>query len=565
MLSDFKICGASAQEPGAEMSRLELPLSDGSQIHAGSDIAFASADGRGQSGSLLLGQAGQDISNVAFAQPNAPAGAPQQPSYRAGGEAEQVPSPTYLDPGNEQLSVAQQLERLTQRMNEYETASRARDDATRTIIRDSFAERGSSINDYVIFGGVLESLVFWQEDFDGVSESDIVLDTAELDFEIQMSNWALGSFVVEYFDGNDFFLQSTEDDEVAIDRLTVRQAWVMVGDLSNYPLFALIGRDVVPFGISTGDPITDVLTINDPLTVEVFETREDFVLFGYAGPVCCSPPAGKPVPAPPVRPLIFNPIARRVATAVVPYCPCTPPTKPAQPTWPPCTCTVPFTAGVYFFNGDTIDGPLEEDHIQHMGGTMGYLHRGSFGCIPWSVDMDVDVTSSVFDSNFLQYEYRRFLPEIGYVPGMAAHIKTMIGPTSFIAEWNGALTDAEFVDDAAVAQSIRPQAWQVAFAYQFDWNPSVEFIGAQGTYFVMGYSETEGLAGVTKAVGDPLAPTLLRVGNAPEKRLSVGVGEWVLPGLRVAVEYSHNIDYDVAAGGTGNSADGVFFQTTYEW
>jgi hypothetical protein len=545
---------------------MSLPIDDAPEVDATADIAFAST-ARVAGGSSILWQDPNGVNTVEFAQLTPPRVEPQ-PSYREGGAAEQVPippTPSYLDPGTQELSVTQQLERLNQRMSELETASRARDDATRTIIRESFAERGSNINDYVVFGGVIESLIFWQEDFDGVAESDIVLDTAELDFEIQMNQWVLGSLVVEYFDGEDFAFTSTDEEEVFIDRLTVRQAWVMVGDLSNYPLFALAGRDVVPFGISTGDPITDVLTINDPLTVEVFETQEDFILFGYAGPVCCPPPAGKPVPAPPVRPLIFNPLARRLATAVVPYCPCTPPTKPAVSYWPPYTCPAPFTAAVYFYNGDTIDGLLEEDHIEHMGGTMGYLHRGCIAGIPYSIDVDVDATSSVFDSNFLQFEYRRFLPDIGYVPGMAAHAKTMFGPTSFIFEWNSALDEAEFVDDDLVARNIRPSAWQVAFAYQFDWNPSVEIIGAQGTYFTIGYSETEDLAGVTKAIGDPLAPTLLRVGNAPERRLSVGMGEWVLPGLRIAVEYSHNVDYDVADGGTGNSANGVFTQITYEW
>ena len=55
-----------------------------------------------------------------------------------------------------------------------------------------------------------------------------------------------------------------------------------------------------------------------------------------------------------------------------------------------------------------------------------------------------------------------------------------------------------------------------------------------------------------------------RTGNVPERRLSAGVGEWVLDGLRVAFEYSHAWDYDVGLG-TGNSADGVFMQVTYEW
>jgi hypothetical protein len=45
----------------------------------------------------------------------------------------------------------------------------------------------------------------------------------------------------------------------------------------------------------------------------------------------------------------------------------------------------------------------------------------------------------------------------------------------------------------------------------------------------------------------------------------VGVGEWVLPRVRVALEYSHIFDYSVAKGGTGNSANGAFAQLTYEW
>ncbi len=45
----------------------------------------------------------------------------------------------------------------------------------------------------------------------------------------------------------------------------------------------------------------------------------------------------------------------------------------------------------------------------------------------------------------------------------------------------------------------------------------------------------------------------------------MGFGEWVLDGARVAVEYSHIVDYSEEEGGTGKSADGVFMQLTYEW
>jgi hypothetical protein len=43
------------------------------------------------------------------------------------------------------------------------------------------------------------------------------------------------------------------------------------------------------------------------------------------------------------------------------------------------------------------------------------------------------------------------------------------------------------------------------------------------------------------------------------------MGEWVLDGLRVALEYSYIVDYDVADGGTGEDGHGVFWQMTYEW
>ncbi len=494
------------------------------------------------------------IAPAEFAQPNA---------------EESLPRPSFLEPDDNEMSVAEEVRRLHERIDQLETARTAQEDATRTIIRQSFAERGANINAYVLFGGTLETLTFWQTDFDDVAESDIVLDTAELDFEVTVNSWSVGSLVIEYFDGTDFLFPTNQGDEVGVDRFTVRQGIITIGDTSRYPLFTTVGRAVVPFGISTGDPVADVLTIVDPLTVEVFESLEDFVLFGFEWPTPPPPPpvsAGSPPPPLPPQPLLFNPLVRRSVTRVCKYCGL-PPVPPAAPVAVPPTPTPPFSGAIYFFNGDTVDGPFEEDHIEHMGGTLGYrTKRYTWQGIPWSVDFDVDATSSVFDSNFLQFEYRSYLDQIGFVPGMAAHVKSNIGPVALVLEWNGAIGDADFIDDVGTPVSIRPQAWQIALAYQFDWNPSVEIIGLQGTYFTIGYSESSDLAGVSR-IFDPLAvvPVITRVGFVPEKRLSVGIGEWVLDGLRVAIEYSHAIDYDEDEGGTGNSADGVFWQLTYEW
>jgi hypothetical protein len=462
--------------------------------------------------------------------------------------------------------VADQIEQLKQRLSELEATRTAQEDATRTIIRQSFAERASNITDVVSFGGTLETLMFWQNDFEGIEESNIVLDTAEFDFDIQMNNWSSAALYIEYFDGEDFLFPTTEGDETAVDRFFVRRGTITLGNVTRYPVYATMGRDVIPFGISTGDPVTDVLTIVDPLTVEVFETREDFLMFGFELPV---PPPPAPVSAysvPPVapRPILFNPLGRRMVSCVCPYC--GPLDTPKKPVAVPYTCWAPYTGAIYFYNGRTLEGINDANHIEQMGGTLGYRKKGTIGNtnIPWTTMNAVDVNSSVFDSNFLQFEYRRFLDQIGFVPGMAAHTRSSIGPFGFVLEWNGAIGTAEFIDDAGNPVAISPQAWQVAINYQFDWNPTVEFIGAQGTYLAIAYSESRDLAGVTRIL-DPLLPVPTRVGFVPERRFSIGIGEWILEGMRIAFEYSHAIDYSQADGGTGNAADGFFMQWTYEF
>jgi hypothetical protein len=221
----------------------------------------------------------------------------QPPSFLQG-EDPAPRRPSFLDSEDSAWSVTRELERLNQRIDELETARRAQEDATRSIIRQSFAEKGSNINDYVVFGGTIESLTFWAKDFEDVAESDIVLDTAELDFEVTVNSWSVGSLIFEYFDGTDFFFLTSEDDEVAVDRVTIRQAIITVGDTTRYPLFGTFGRAVIPFGISTGDPVADVLTISDPLTVEVFETHEDFILIGFEWPTPPPPPPVSPGAAP---------------------------------------------------------------------------------------------------------------------------------------------------------------------------------------------------------------------------------------------------------------------------
>ena len=97
---------------------------------------------------------------------------------------------------------------------------------------------------------------------------------------------------------------------------------------------------------------------------------------------------------------------------------------------------------------------------------------------PWTLDAGVEWNRSVFDSDFLSLQYRSFIAgdpltgrePIGFVPGMAASVKTSFGPVALVGEWNGAIQSADFVDDDPISltprrQERRPRAWQVALGY----------------------------------------------------------------------------------------------------
>jgi hypothetical protein len=476
----------------------------------------------------------------------------------------------------ERERLAQEELRLEQRVEELETSKVAQEDATRSIIRQSVSRLGSNINEFVVFGGTVEVLSGWEQDFQDNSESVLRLNTAELDFEIQVNDWVRGSLIIEYDDGADSLFTTTSDDESTVDRFNIDTAFVTLGNVEQFWPYAVTGRMIVPFGISTGDPVLDALTINDPLTIELFESREDAILIGAAFPTRpLAPPVEIPSP-PPVRPMLVRPFVSKLAQSLG-YKPLpTPPPTPGFTTLPPDP--PPFNVGVYAYQGETFDRLSREDEWSpdgHWGATVGYRTKGycqpsgaaseDVGWLhafcPWTLDVDVDYNHSVFDSNFLGFEYQRWLDQIGFVPGMAASLKANLGPVGFVAEWNGALKDATFNDDLRRARSIKPSAWQVALVYQFDWNPSVETLGTQGTYATVGYSESRDMRGVSRLSGG-LAE---RVGFVPEKRFLVGIGEWVTDGVRIAVEYAYVQDYSRNNGGTGKHANGVFTMLTFEW
>ena len=156
---------------------------------------------------------------------------------------------------------------------------------------------------------------------------------------------------------------------------------------------------------------------------------------------------------PPVRPLVVNPLFSYMSRALG-YDP--PPPRPTQPFPVPRTPVAPPIYGsVSFFEGspdvggnrsfiDNIDGELGFRTQGHCGRPFSEL-RDSLLC-PWSLDLNVNYNSSIFESRFLETEYKSDLGEIGRLSGLAASLKGTLGPFSYVAEWNGVLNDAKFVD-----------------------------------------------------------------------------------------------------------------------
>src|SRR5207245_489116 len=112
-----------------------------------------------------------------------------------------------------------------------------------------------------------------RRDFNGMRTNNFTLSTAEFDFEADIVDWAKAELSLQWLSCR------TPCDDPAADKITVNEALITLGKPSKFPLYLKAGRGVVPFGISTGTTVAakleETLTITGPLTVEVFETKED--------------------------------------------------------------------------------------------------------------------------------------------------------------------------------------------------------------------------------------------------------------------------------------------------
>jgi hypothetical protein len=465
-------------------------------------------------------------------------------------------------------SQAREVLNLEHRVKDLELTQTAQEDATRSIIQSALSKLGPKINEFVSFGGSTEVLVGHFRDFTGPPVDEIALNTVELDFEIKANEWASSNLILEYNNGTNVLFPTTVPGfSTGVDRITVNRGIVTVGDVQKFPLYVEGGQDTLTFGTSTGVLRLDVLSINSPTSIEVFEIRKPLAGFGFAFPTPALTQPSPPVVIPPVRPLVINPLVKSLARGLG-YEPI--PTKPSPPkgvTLPPTP--PPIYGSIFFYQGDQFG--TAQRYYRNYNASLGFRAGGHCGrpyeeltaldFCPWAVDFHADFNGSVYNSFFLQDGYRAFLNQIGYIPGGAVSAKARFGPVSLVAELDGAMRKASFLNGLGTRVSIRPAAWQISAGYQFDWNPWVEAIGEQGDFISISYSGTSNLFGTTQLINNQ--PT--RVGFAPQNRLLFTLGEWVLDNLKWSIEYSMNWDYPPNKGGTGNLARGIFTQLTYDF
>ena len=461
---------------------------------------------------------------------------------------------------------------LAQRVRELEIGKAANEQATRQIIQDSLAKTGSKINDAVSLGGTIDFLVGRSTDFSNTSTDTMKLNAAELDLEIQVNPWTLGSFALQYVDGTGTRPGSgavtAAAQSGAIDRINLDRAYFTLGDVQRFPLYVRVGRQPLPFGTSTGVHRADVLSIDSPLTVDAFELKKNALGLGFGLPTPVPTRSGPPVFAPPVKPLLFSPVVGRFAQGLG-YRP--PVTRPKPPGAVPANPEMPpFYGSVYVYDSSD-SGAQARSFTENISARLGYRSSGhcgkpyselgNSGLCPWTLDVNLDYNSSVFDSKFLVSEYSSFASQFGAIKGMAANAKLTLGRVSLVGEWNGATQKAQFLDGLGSTVAIQPSAWAVSMGYQFDRNPWVTTIGGQGTFAAISYSESRDLAGVALVSGG----TTSRVGFLPKQRLTMTLGEWLADGVKLVFEYSLTRDYSATEGGTGATGRGFSAVLSYAW
>lgn len=179
----------------------------------------------------------------------------------------------------EMMQMVQALKARVEQL-EYQLAQQSRNEEhATTSIKQTQSEHVQAVNQRlekleqakesdghfggVEFHGVIEVEATSGDDRTGADGSDVALATVELGFDFSaFDNWVTGTFMALH-----------EDDDT--DPWEVDQAFFIIGNTQEHPLYLAAGRMYVPFGNF------ETNLVSDPLTLELAETRETAIQLGF--------------------------------------------------------------------------------------------------------------------------------------------------------------------------------------------------------------------------------------------------------------------------------------------
>lgn len=194
-----------------------------------------------------------------------------------------------------------------------------------------------------------------------------------------------------------------------------------------------------------------------------------------------------------------------------------------------------FYGSAYVFNGDIDEAG--DDEIENYGFNIGYAMEGEDA----SLDIGLDWTNSLSDADL--FEDYVASPIKDYVSGYSVHGVYRTGPWSFMGEYLSASDNFLETELSWKGGGAEPEGWNLEVGYDF-----VAFGGRDSNVAV-------GFQGTDEAVSLEL----------PEDRFLVGLSTVLYENTSLALEYSHNEDYSVSDGGTGEDGDAVVLQVAVEF
>jgi hypothetical protein len=184
-------------------------------------------------------------------------------------------------------------------------------------------------------------------------------------------------------------------------------------------------------------------------------------------------------------------------------------------------------ATLYVFHGD-IREKNDAEKIDNWGAGLHYVREGeTFSC-----DVGLGWLNNIGDTDGLgdYLEENTAVNEMDdYVAGLAAHLLLGYGPVDFSAEYIRALDRFKTAEISFAGAGAEPEAWS------FELGLTGELLARQ-TIFSVGYQ------GTAEAYDLDL----------PQIRYLAGIRMYLLNNVSLALEYLHDEDYGVSAGGTGD-------------